>query len=145
LAFAKKGLSEVYTAEGSYLLSVQHLYEADSIASEVGDLVLLRGIYNNLANNFLALGNRKQYEFYDNRYQKTQQELLAQERLLIDESLRNSRIDIISDRDEKLKNLHLTLLIILFVGGFLLLFLVRMTLKSRKQFLGAKKELNSPL
>lgn len=144
LAFAKKGLSEVYTAEGNYLLSVQHLYEADSIASDVGDLILLRGIYNNLANNFLALRNKEQYEFYNNRFQKTQQKLLSQERMLIDESLQNSRSKIILDRDEKLKSLRFVLLVILSVGGFLLLFLIRMTLKTRKRFLGFKKKLHSP-
>jgi len=143
LAFAKKGLSEVYTAQGNYQISLQHLYEADSIASEVGDLVLNRGIYINMANNFLALGNKDQYEFYDNRYQKTHQELLAQERLLIDESLQNSRMEIISERDEKLKKLHLILLIILLTGSILLLFLIIKTVKRRKQFLLAKKEINS--
>jgi len=144
LSFAKKGLSEVYTAQGKYLLSVQHLYEADSIASKVGDLILNRGISENLANNFLALRNKEQYEFYNNRFQKTQQKLLSQERMLIDESLQNSRSKIILDRDEKLKSLRFVLLVILSVGGFLLLFLIRMTLKTRKRFLGFKKKLHSP-
>lgn len=141
VSFAKKGLSEVYTAEGNYRLAVQELLEADSIASNVGDLVLNRGIYQNLSNNFLALGDRNQYELYDELFQKTNKSLLNQERKLINESLQNSLNSIQINSEKKVKNLEIIFYGILFGAGILLLFLVWMTFKSRKMFFDTKKEL----
>lgn len=144
LSFAKKGLSEVYTADGKYQLAVKQLMEADSIAANVGDLVLNRGIYQNLANNFLALGDRNQYEFYNELYEKTNQDLVINERELINQSLQNSLNSEKKQTEKKMKNLSFLFWIILFSGVFLLLFLMAVTLRMKKLFLNTKAEINSP-
>lgn len=141
VSFAKKGLSEVYTAEGKYNLAIEELTEAVSIASDVGDLVLNRGIYQSLANNYLPLRDTQQYEFYDDLYQKTNQDLLNQERTLINESLQNSMDSIKTDMQKELKKLNIFFTILLCLSGFAIILLVLTTLKLRKHFLKFKKEL----
>lgn len=143
LSFAKKGLSEVYTAKGKYDIAILHLLEANSIASNVGDMVLNRGIYQNLANNFLAVGDKNQYEFYEDLYQKSNQDLLRQENLLINESLKNSIRTIQKKSEHKLKRLKIFTLIVFISASIVLIFLIWTTLKSRKLFLTAKNHINT--
>lgn len=142
LSFAKKGLSEVYTADGKYQLAVKQLLEADSIAGNVGDLILNRGIYQNLANNFLALGNKEQYEFYNELYEKTNQDLLISERELINQSLQNSISSIKTKTETEIKKLNFLFWMILFSGSVFLLIVILLTLKTKKSFLSTKAEIH---
>lgn len=143
LSFAKKGLSEVYTADGKYQLAVQELIEADTLAANVGDMVLNRGIYQNLANNFLALGNKNQYKFYNELYENANQNLLINERELINKSLQNSLTSVKNETENQLKKLTFLFWMIVSFGVILLLFLIIITLKSKKRFLNTKAEINS--
>lgn len=142
LSFAKKGLSEVYTADGKYQLAVTQLLEADSIAANVGDLVLNRGIYQNLANNFLALGNKESYEFYEKMYEKTNQDLLLSERELINQSLQNSLFSIKTQTAKTVKSFNFLFSIVLILGTLLIIFIVFLTVKAKNRFLIAKSELD---
>lgn len=144
LSFAKKGLSEVYTADGKYQLAVEQLQKADSIAANVGDMVLNRGIYQNLSNNFLALGDITNYEAYHLQYEKTQKDLLIRERELINHSLQNS-LQAIKNRSEKEIKKRIFIFWVLLISGFLILIsLIFMAFKSRKSFLETKSQLNKP-
>jgi tetratricopeptide (TPR) repeat protein len=88
-AFAQKGLAEVYTGEGEYQKSIDIQNEALSISKNVGDLVLNRGLYLGLANNYKAINNWAEYQKYNR--------LFLQDQYLTQESERRSTSDSIDE------------------------------------------------
>lgn len=93
-AFAQKGLAEVYALEGNHHQAIEVLQEALKISKDVGDLILNRGIYNGLANNYLAVNDWQQYQKYN--------KLFLQNQLIIKESERRS----INDSIDELTQVH---------------------------------------
>lgn len=91
-AFAQKGLAEVYALEGNHLQAIEVLQEALKISKDVGDLILNRGIYNGLANSYLAINDWQQYQKY--------YKLFLQNQLIIKESERRSINDSIDELTE---------------------------------------------
>ncbi|MNJ96634.1 Tetratricopeptide repeat protein [compost metagenome] len=79
-AFAQKGLAEVYTLEGRYRDAIKELEEAHKISHDVGDLVLNRGIYNGLVENYLAVNDWENYKIFHARYLETQLKVKESER-----------------------------------------------------------------
>lgn len=79
-AFAQKGLAEVYTLEGRYRDAIKELEEALAVSNEVGDLVLNRGIYNGLLENYLAVNDWNNYEKFHARFLDTQLKVKESER-----------------------------------------------------------------
>src|SRR5690606_40100706 len=88
-AFAKKGLSEVFTVEGHYKKAIAVLKEAEETSEGVGDLILNQGIYKNLSDNYLALNNRESYKLYFEKYTNVQQEIAQKEQITINNSINN--------------------------------------------------------
>jgi tetratricopeptide (TPR) repeat protein len=80
LAFAKKGMAEVYTAKGNYNTAIQLLHEAATNAEGIGDLVLNMGIEKGLANNYLALSEWNNYSEHRMKSELLQAQLLSAER-----------------------------------------------------------------
>lgn len=91
-AFAQKGLAEVYALEGNHSKAIEVLEEALKISKNVGDLILNRGIYNGLANNYIAINDWEQYQKYN--------KLFLQNQLIIKESERRSINDSIDELTE---------------------------------------------
>ncbi|MBL7867963.1 MAG: tetratricopeptide repeat protein [Flavobacterium lindanitolerans] len=79
-AFAQKGLAEVYTLEGRYRDAIKELEEALAVSNSVGDLVLNRGIYNGLLENYLAVNDWSNYEKFHARFLETQLKVKESER-----------------------------------------------------------------
>lgn len=79
-AFALKGLAEVYTLEGNYSGAIRELEQALAISNDVGDLVLNRGIYNGLVENYLAVNDWEKYKTFHARYLETQLKVKESER-----------------------------------------------------------------
>lgn len=91
-AFAQKGLAEVYALEGNHMQAIEVLQDALKISKDVGDLILNRGIYNGLANSYLAVNDWQQYQKY--------YKLFLQNQLIIKESERRSINDSIDELTE---------------------------------------------
>lgn len=143
LAFAKKGFSEVLTAEGNYKQAIQDLKEAEKQSENIGDLVLNQGIYRNLSENYLAEGNQKLHQTYFERYLAAQKEITSKERETINNSIQN----LISENKEsthkkvkELRNFQLGIYLLTLLTTLILVFQV---IKARKAYLHIKKELNS--
>lgn len=122
-AFAQKGLAEVYTKEGNYAKAIEILEEALEISKNVGDLVLNRGVYIALANNYLAVNDWQQYQKYN--------KLFLQNQLIIKESERRSINDSIDEltqiNDQKLeevKTKYFYIISILVLSIFVMLYLL---------------------
>lgn len=137
-AFAQKGLAEVYTKEGNYAKAIEILEEALEISKNVGDLVLNRGVYIALANNYLAVNNWQQYQKYN--------KLFLQNQLIIKESERRSINDSIDEltqiNDQKLeevKTKYFYIISILVLSIFVMLYLLY---RYQKRSIGSIDTLN---
>lgn len=87
-AFAYKGLAEVYTLEGNYTEAITLLDDALEISNNVGDLVLNRGIFEGLSQNYLAIDNMENYQIYLTKFIQTQEEIRTSERQSVDDSIK---------------------------------------------------------
>jgi len=88
LAFAKKGLAEVYTLEGKYEQAISELVQAEEISDGVGDLVLNQGIYKGLSENYLAVNQWANYRKFQQLHLETQQRLRESERKSVSDSIK---------------------------------------------------------
>lgn len=142
-AYAKKGLSEVSTVEGNYKQAIIELTEALKASDSVGDLVLNRGIYKNLSDNYLAINNRNDYQLYLGKYSNTKKLIRKKERGTINSSITNlideSKLQT-KNKKKELQNIQIILLILV-VSTFLLL--TYGVTKSRKKYKNALKNLES--
>ena len=98
-AFAKKGLSEVFTLNGEYNYAIKTLEDAENASKEIGDLVLNQGIYKNFSDNYLAINDKKNYQIYFEKYSQVQEEIISREEKSIDGSI----INLIEEMQEQSK------------------------------------------
>jgi tetratricopeptide (TPR) repeat protein len=127
VAFAQKGLAEVYTAQGHYQKAISLLMNALQNSENVGDKVLNRALYNALATNYLATGNLDEYSFYKNKNLEVHSALTKAERQTVD----NSIYDLIKINTLKIETIQkrtkifqvvfviLILLALIFMGRFI--------------------------
>lgn len=140
-AFAKKGLSEVYTVEGNYGQAIEELKEAEKTSEQVGDLILNQGIYKNLSDNYLALNNSELYKIYSEKYTAVQQQIYEREQKTIDHSIKtlieenSSTAQMMVSKFNRIIGLLVILLVL--VLGLSVYFLS----KNRRKFLRAKEKL----
>lgn len=70
-AFALKGLADVYIVLKKHQEAITLLKQAELLSNGVGDLTLNQSIYQQLSDNYLALGNFQDYQIYNKLYNKT--------------------------------------------------------------------------
>ncbi|WP_372753485.1 tetratricopeptide repeat protein [Mariniflexile sp.] len=102
-SFAKKGLAEVFTLEERYDEAIALLQEAMQQSSKVGDLILYRGIYEGLFENYLAINDLDNYQHYYDLYLKTQFDIEISERNSISASI-DENIKLQNEKLYQLKN-----------------------------------------
>ncbi|QAA83029.1 tetratricopeptide repeat protein [Aequorivita sp. H23M31] len=102
IAFAEKGLAQVYTVKGEYLKSINLLTETLKNTEKVGDKVLNRELYDALSANYLATGDFEHYSHYRNQSIRMHNEIKRTERKTVDESI----MDLISLNSEKTAQLE---------------------------------------
>ncbi|MCG2420227.1 tetratricopeptide repeat protein [Aequorivita sp. F47161] len=141
VAFAQKGLAEVYTSQGEYKKAIALIIDALQNSEDVGDKVLNRALYNALATNYLATGNLKDYSLYKSKNLEVHRELTKAERQTVDNSIN----DLIDTNSEKLKSVKKStkFLQIGFSSLILLciIFLIRTVFTSEKELKSLKKRL----
>ncbi|MDN3724683.1 hypothetical protein QRD02_09825 [Aequorivita sp. SDUM287046] len=141
IAFAQKGLANVYTMEGQHTVAIQLLLNALENSEKVGDKILNRSIYTMLANNYLALGDIENYEVFENKSQTIHDEIIKTERRTIDKSIYNlMRVN--SEKVENLNNTNNIYKIVLIVlMSAIILILARFIFSSEKTLKALRKEL----
>lgn len=141
IAFAQKGLAEVYTDQGRYEDSIVLLNEALEKSQNVGDIILNSSIYNGLFENYLAINNWEKYEEYYNLYSKTQLDIKSSERKSVDDSI--SKIEDVQSEElthikSKFKNQLTWLGAIFLVIIFFSFFIIK---NSKSDIITLKKEI----
>ena len=142
-AFAKKGLSEVYTIEGKYTKAIKELKEAEEASSNVGDLILNQGIYKNLSDNYLAINDHKFYNLYFKKYSEVQKRISEKEQTTINSSINNLIEESYSSTEKTLSNLNIVwwVLIVLILTSIIIF--GSLSIKNHKKYKEAKEKLET--
>ena len=140
-AFAKKGLSEVFTLNGKYNNAIKELEDAEDASKNVGDLVLNQGIYKNFSDNYLAINNKDKYQYYFNKYLEVTEKITEKEQKSIDGSIINMMEEIQQKTKNELARLQLIRWILILLTFIAVVFLTRILLKKFKTVKLLKKKL----
>ncbi|KAA2215639.1 tetratricopeptide repeat protein [Chryseobacterium sediminis] len=70
-AFALKGLAEMNKQKHQNQKALELLIKAENLGKEADDLSLNEGIYKEMADNYLAMGNPNLYQVYSRKYLET--------------------------------------------------------------------------
>lgn len=131
-AFAQKGLAEVYYNEKDYNKAISILQDAVTISKNVGDLVLNRGLYISLANNYLAVNNWEGYQKYNRLFLENQSIIKESERRSIGDSI-DELTAINNKRLSSAQKQYFTLIAVLSLLIIIsILLLIRYQMRSRK-------------
>jgi len=128
IAFGQKGLAEAKTLEGNYNEAIIILNNASQTSENVGDLILNKGLYDGLANNYLALHDWENYTLYHNKFLALQKQTKKAERKSVNQSL----INLTESKAEEIDTLHkfyspilIFLIIFIIIGlGLIIKFLI---------------------
>ncbi len=66
-AFALKGLAEMNKYKNQNQIALSQLLKAKQLSEDIGDLTLNEGIYKEMADNYLAMGNQQLYKEYNRK------------------------------------------------------------------------------
>jgi tetratricopeptide (TPR) repeat protein len=102
IAFGQKGLAEAKTLEGKYNEAITLLNNARQTSENVGDLILNKGLYDGLANNYLALHDWENYTVFHNKFLSLQKQTKKAERKSVNQSL----INLTESKAEEIDSLH---------------------------------------
>ncbi|MCG2430807.1 tetratricopeptide repeat protein [Aequorivita xiaoshiensis] len=142
-AFAKKGLSEVYTIEGKYTEAIKELKEAEEASSNVGDLILNQGIYKNLSDNYLAINDHKFYNLYFKKYSEVQKRITKKEQTTINSSINNLIEDSYSSTEKTLSNLKIVRWVLIILLLISIIIFGSFSIKNHKKYKEAKEKLET--
>ncbi|UHO39278.1 tetratricopeptide repeat protein [Chryseobacterium capnotolerans] len=136
-AFALKGMSEVYKQKHENQTAINLLIKAENLSKNTGDIILNEGIYNEMANNYLAMGQQDQYQLYNKKYFEMKFKRKQNELSSINQVIDNHNKET-SVKSQKLKSQYYYMNILSFVIAsilipILLYFIVRIT-KQNKNF-----------
>jgi tetratricopeptide (TPR) repeat protein len=141
IAFAQKGLAQVYTTQKQYNKAIEMLTEALKNSEDVGDKVLNRALYDALATNYLATGDFKNYSVYRNKNIAIHKQLTKVERKTVDDAI-NDLMATNSEKIETVKNrTNVFQLIIISLIFLCLIFTIRTLIISGRKLKSLKKRL----
>jgi len=133
LAFAQKGLAEVYTIEGRYQDALDVLNEALVTSKSVGDLILNQGIYKGLSENYLALNNWENYQNYNLLYLQNRIKIKESERKSISTSLEEIKKEQKSKLYQLLPSYQYGIYFLIFLSFLIIILSILSYLKIKKE------------
>lgn len=142
-AFALKGSAEVSTLESRYEEALAYLKRAETLAKKVGDLVLNRGIYKGMSDNYLALNEGQNYQKYLKKFNDTSRQIRSNERSTIQTLLTENVVEVMEKKSALKQKFGL---LFLGVGVLILVLLISLILGQRnfkKHFSVLKKEVKN--
>lgn len=137
-AFALKGLAEVYREQGEHTKAIEVLQEAVKISKNVGDLILNRELYINLANNYKAVNNWGEYEKYNQLFLKNQSIIRDSER----QSISDSITELSAANDDKMHTMQMRYFIIILLEALLFILVAYLIFAYQKRSIRSIDVLN---
>ncbi|MDR6406511.1 MULTISPECIES: tetratricopeptide repeat protein [Chryseobacterium] len=132
-AFALKGMAELYKQKRENQTALNLLIKAENLCKNTGDLVLNAGIYKEMADNYLAMGNQELYQNYNRKYFEMQFRKQQNELNSINQVIDNHNKETLL-KSKNLKNRHQLLMASAVGLGILIIaILLILVIKIRKQ------------
>jgi tetratricopeptide (TPR) repeat protein len=132
-AFALKGLAEIYKQNHENESAVNLLLKAESLCKNTGDITLNEGLYKELADNYLALGQQNLYQQYNKKYLEMRFQIKQNELKSINHVIDNHNKET-ALKSKKLKSYYSSITIgSVLLGIFFILMLLYSIVKVRKQ------------
>lgn len=138
VAFAQKGLAQVYTLQEQHTRAINLLTAALQNAEKVGDKVLNRTLYEALATNYLALDDFQNYSRYQNKSILVGKQITKTERQTVDDSINDltkknlKKIETVQNRTKTIQIILSTLIVLSLVLMMRHIFLSQKQLKLLK-------------
>ncbi|CAI8748927.1 tetratricopeptide repeat protein [Chryseobacterium sp. IT-36CA2] len=132
-AFALKGISEIHKQRHENQSAINLLLKAEILCKNTGDIILNEGLYKELAENYLAMGQQNLYQQYNKkslemRFKRKQNELKSINQVIDNHNKETSL------KSEKLKSYYRYIKIgAVLLGGVLIIILLYFIVKIRKQ------------
>ncbi|UTX50520.1 tetratricopeptide repeat protein [Chryseobacterium sp. MA9] len=140
-AFALKGIAEIHKKKHENQSAINLLLNAENLCKNTGDIILNEGIYKELAENYLAMGQQNFYQHYNKKYLemrfKRKQNELQSINQVIDNHNKETAL-----KSEKLKSYYRYIKIgSVLLGGIFIVILLYSIIKIRKQNKNFHKEI----
>lgn len=120
-AYALKGLAENYSLQNNPKKAIELLKEAKTKSEKIGDLILNEGIYEGLSENYLNIGNFKEYLYNNDFYRKIKFEREQNDLKSINSLLNNLEID----KNKEIQNINVKYnILIVFIISVSILFIL---------------------
>ncbi|RXM39529.1 hypothetical protein BOQ62_10125 [Chryseobacterium sp. CH21] len=132
-AFALKGISEIHKQRHENQSAINLLLKAENLCKKTGDIILNEGLYKELAENHLAMGQQNLYQQYNKkslemRFKRKQNELKSINQV-IDNHNKETAL-----KSEKLKSYYRNIKMgAVLLGCILIVILLYFIVKIRKQ------------
>lgn len=144
-AFALKGMAEVQKQKHQNQTALELLIKAQELGKESGDLTLNEGIYKEMSDNYLAMGEQDMYQIYskkyiENKFKREQSELSS-----INNAIDAHNIETERKSNEVTKHYDNFIIISVITGFIILALIVIMILKTRKRNINYKKKIQQLL
>ncbi|MDV7697181.1 tetratricopeptide repeat protein [Chryseobacterium soli] len=135
-AFALKGMAEVYKQKRENETALKLLIQAEDLCKNTGDLTLNEGIYKEMAENYLALGQTAFYQKYNKKYFEMRFQRAQNELKSINHAINNHNRETLMKSRELTSHFRvLTAVIVgvsLLIIGVLLFFIIKVRKKNIK-------------
>lgn len=140
-AFALKGMAEVYKQKRENRKALDLLIQSENLSKNTGDIILNEGIYKEMADNYLAMGNPSRYQLYNKkhfemRFKREQNELSS-----INQIINNHNKETLKKSREIKKQYNILTIICIGIGMILIIFLLYFILNIRKTNRKYQKEI----
>lgn len=140
-AFALKGIAEIYRQKHENQSSINLLLKAENLCKNTGDIILNEGIYKELADNYLALGEQNLYQQYNKKYLEMRFRRKQNELKSINQIIDNHNKETFLE-SEKLKSYHNSIITAsVALGGIIMAVLLYFIVKVRRQNKKFQKEI----
>ena len=132
-AFALKGISEIHKQRHENQSAINLLLKAENLCKNTGDIILNEGLYKELAENYLAMGQQNLYQQYNKkslemRFKRKQNELKSINQV-IDNHNKETAL-----KSEKLKSYYRYIKMgSVLLGSILIVILLYFIVKIKKQ------------
>lgn len=131
-AFALKGMAEVYKQKRENRKALDLLIQSENLSKNTGDIILNEGIYKEMADNYLAMGNPSRYQLYNKkhfemRFKREQNELSS-----INQIINNHNKETLKKSREIKKQYNILTIICIGIGIILIILLLYFILNIRK-------------
>jgi len=140
-AFALKGLAEVYKQKKENETALKLLVQAEELCKNTGDLTLNEGIYKEMAENYLALGQPAFYQKYNKKYFEMRFQRAQNELKSINHAINNHNRETLMKSRELTSHFRVLTAIIVGLGLLIVAVLLFLIVKVRKKNIKFQKHI----